>query len=175
MRHKAKAVNFGLIYGQGAFGLSQELSISQQEATQFIKKYFQRYPNVKNFLESCKEEARQTGIVTTMTGRQRPVPEIKSPNALIRAQAERFAVNTPFQGAQADIIKMAMIEVQKEIAAAGCNGYMILQIHDELIFEVLDRDLPLLQEIVKNKMETIVSLKVPLIVDISIGKNWGEC
>ncbi len=170
-RYKAKAVNFGLIYGQGAFGLSQGLDISHKEATAFIKKYFEQYPKVREFLDECKDEARATKMATTMTGRQRPIPDIDNRNPMIRSQAERLAVNTPFQGAQADIIKLAMIEIDKKLN----NEKMILQIHDELIFEVADSDLPSLEKMVKSTMEGIIELKVPLVVDISVGKNWGEC
>ncbi|GAB5411390.1 MAG: DNA polymerase I [Chlamydiales bacterium] len=170
-RHKAKAVNFGLIYGQGAFGLSQGLDISQKEASAFIKRYFERYPKVRAFLDECKEEARATKMAITMTGRQRPIPDIDNRNPMIRSQAERLAVNTPFQGAQADIIKMAMIEIDEKLK----EEKMILQIHDELIFEVADSDLPSLEKMVKSTMEGIIQLKVPLVVDISVGKNWGEC
>ncbi|MDX8431020.1 MAG: DNA polymerase I [Candidatus Algichlamydia australiensis] len=172
MRYRAKAVNFGLIYGQGAFGLSQELDISHKEASDFIKKYFDRYPKVRDFLEHCKEEARATKMATTMTGRQRPLPDIDNRNPMIRSQAERLAVNTPFQGTQADIIKMAMIEIDQKIKE---EEMMILQIHDELIFEVPDSELSSLEKVVKPTMEGIIKLKVPLSVDISVGKNWGEC
>jgi len=175
MRHRAKAVNFGLIYGQSAFGLSQELDIEPGEARAFIKKYFERYPKVQAFLEKCKEEARKHHMVVTMTGRQRPLPDITSKNSLIRSASERLAINTPFQGAQADIIKMAMIAISKALKSHKSSAHMILQIHDELIFEVPDSEVSALTGIVKKIMEGIIPLKVPLTVDISVGKNWGEC
>lgn len=175
MRSAAKAVNFGIIYGQQAFRLSQELGISVQDASSFIKTYFERYPKVKEFLEFCKESVRKTKRAVTLTGRQRPIPEIDSPNAFIRAQAERLAVNTPLQGTQADLIKMAMIEVDKILVNDPKMGMMILQIHDQLLFESPEGIAHSLAQKVKKIMETIVSLKVPLVVDISFGKNWSEC
>lgn len=175
MRHLAKAVNFGIIYGQQAFGLSQQLGISMQEASQFIKTYFERYPKVKEFIENCKEKAHTTQLATTFTGRQRPLIEINSKNPTLRAAGERLAVNTPIQGGQADIIKLAMIEIDEQLERDPALGYMILQIHDELIFEAPDNALPRLRNLVKNTMENIIDLSVPLVVDVSIGKNWSEC
>ncbi|MEX0961671.1 MAG: DNA polymerase I [Simkaniaceae bacterium] len=175
MRYKAKAVNFGLIYGQGPFGLAQELGIEFVKAREFIKRYFENIKAVKNFLDHLVEEARQKGYASTMTGRRRPLPNIKSSNPNIRAASERLAVNTPFQGTQADIIKMAMLEIYKKIYNSSLDAQMILQIHDELIFEVKDSDLQELKQLVKSTMEGVFPLKVPLTVDISFGKNWGEC
>ena len=174
MRARAKAVNFGIIYGQQAFGLSQELGIEMKEASAFIKKYFEKYPGVHSFIESCKEKGRKTGVATTMFKRKRPIPEILSTNGMIRAAAERLAVNTPLQGSQADIIKQAMIEVQKALKEERL-AHMVLQIHDELIFELPEENVPRVEEIVRSIMETVTTLSVPLIVNITIGKNWGEC
>ncbi len=175
MRHQAKAVNYGILYGQQAFGLSQSTGIDFGEASEFIKKYFARYKKVKEYLEFCKESARQTGKAFTLTGRQRPIPEINSKNGLFRATAERLAVNTPLQGTNADIIKLAMIEMQGYLDKDPQLGYMILQIHDELLFEVPNDQIDRLKTLVKKTMENTIQLKVPLVVDISIGKNWGEC
>lgn len=174
-RHQAKAVNFGIIYGQQAFGLSQELGIDTKTAGAFIHLYFQRYPKVREFMESRKEIARQTGRATTVMGRERLLPEMKSQNAMIRATAERFAVNTPIQGTQADLIKMAMLQIDKKLMHEKKKGFMILQIHDELIFEVPDEEVESISKLVQNTMEGVMQLKVPLIVDIHIGKNWKEC
>lgn len=174
MRAGAKAVNFGIIYGQQAYGLSQELGIDIKEASAFIKKYFERYPGVRDFIEGAKEEVRKTGIATTMYGRKRPIPEIHSTNGMIRSAAERLAVNTPLQGSQADIIKKAMIAVQKALKEKNL-AYMVLQIHDELIFELPDEAIPEVRLLVQSIMENITTLSVPLIVNIDIGKNWGEC
>jgi DNA polymerase-1 len=175
MRYQAKTVNFGIIYGQSPFGLSQELGIDYKEAAAFIETYFKRYKRVKEFLEFCKESVRKTGRAVTLTGRQRPIPEIYSKNPMLRAQAERLAVNTPLQGTQADLIKLAMIDIDAYLTDHPDEGMMILQIHDALLFEVPDAQVERLSTHVKNRMESIMALAVPLVVDISIGKNWGEC
>ncbi|MEM7174491.1 MAG: DNA polymerase I [Chlamydiota bacterium] len=174
-RFQAKAVNFGIIYGQQAFGLSKQLGISMKEAASFIETYFNRYPKVKQFLEECKEKARQNGFAITMTGRKRPIPEIYSPNAMIRQAAERLAVNTPLQGSQADIIKKAMIDIHRTLIENKQPAHMVLQIHDELIFELPKPNTDKVKKIVRHLMETAVQLKIPLTVNIAIGKNWGEC
>ena len=175
MRRKAKAVNFGIIYGQQAFGLSQELGISMQEAAAFISAYFKRYPRVKEYIESLKEDARKHKRAQTLTGRVRLLPEITSPNQMIRSQAERLAVNTPFQGTAADIIKIAMIDIDHWMEKLQCQARMLLQIHDELLFEMPDEEIPSLKKGIKERMEGVFALKVPLIVEIGIGKNWMEC
>ncbi|MCB1118031.1 MAG: DNA polymerase I, partial [Chlamydiia bacterium] len=175
MRRKAKAVNFGIIYGQQAFGLSESLGMDFHDAEKFISTYFERHPKVKEFIEDCKAKARKTGVATSMTGRIRPLPEIKSKNPHLRAAAERYAVNTPIQGTQSDIIKMAMIAIDAELKDRPEWGQMILQIHDELLFEVPQEHLAKVKKIVVDKMETAFPLKVPLVVDVSVGKNWGEC
>lgn len=175
MRYKAKAVNFGILYGQQAFGLSQGLDIEYKEAAAYIDTYFKRYKRVKEYLEFCKENARKTGKAITMTGRQRPIPEIESKNPALRAAAERLAVNTPLQGTAADLIKLAMIQIDALLEQRKDLGMMILQIHDELLFEVSNEKKELLAEHVKHLMEGVFSLRVPLIVDISFGINWGEC
>ncbi|MCB1107630.1 MAG: DNA polymerase I [Chlamydiia bacterium] len=174
MRSGAKAVNFGIIYGQQAYGLSQELGIDMKEAASFIKKYFNKYPGVADFIEHSKETVRKEGFATTMFGRKRPIPEIHSTNGMIRAAAERLAVNTPLQGSQADIIKHAMIQVQRALKEEKI-AHMVLQIHDELIFELPDENIAKARVIVQSIMEKVVSLSVPLIVNIDVGKNWGEC
>lgn len=176
MRQKAKAVNFGILYGQQAFGLSQGLALNFHEAKKFIDRYFERYKRVKEFLESCKEFARKHGYSQTLTGRQRPIPEINSKNAAIRSAAERLAINSPLQGTNADIIKMAMITIDKELKnTPSYDGDLLIQIHDELLFESPDDQLEPLGHMVKKHMEGVIPLKVPLVVDISIGKNWAEC
>jgi len=175
MRSRAKAVNFGILYGQQAFGLSQELSIGLKEAAEFIETYFQRYPRVKEYLNFCKESVRKSGRSVTLTGRQRPIPEILNKNPMIRSSAERLAVNTPLQGTAADLIKMAMIQVDQLLSRDASLGMMILQIHDELLFEVPDSTAHKLSSAVKKIMENVLTLKIPLVVDISIGKNWSEC
>lgn len=175
MRNSAKAVNFGIIYGQEAYGLSQALNIPRSEAAQFISMYFKRYPRVKDYLESSKEKARQTGKSTTITGRERLIPEIHSKNMQIRIAAERLAINTPLQGTAADLIKLAMLQIDQLLYKEKKLGYMILQVHDELIFEVPDFEILSLEPQIRTIMQNVFHLRVPLIVDISIGKNWKEC
>lgn len=175
MRQAAKTVNFGIIYGQSPFGLSQQLGIPVKEASTFIKKYFERYPKISDFLDLCKESAKKTGAAKTLLGRKRPIPEISNKNPMIRAAAERLAINTPLQGTAADLIKLAMIEIDKEIRKRQLRGKMILQIHDELIFEIPDDEISEFTTLVKEKMETVLKLKIPIEVHIAIGKNWAEC
>ena len=174
-RFHAKAVNFGIIYGQQAYGLSRELGISIEEASNFIKKYFQRYKRVQEFIEHNKEKARKSGKAVTATGRERAIPEINSKNGMIRAAAERLAINTPLQGTAADLIKLAMIKIDETLEKQRKLGYMILQIHDELIFEIPDFEIIDFKSLVKENMEGVFKLKVPLVVDITVGKNWKEC
>lgn len=175
MRSQAKTVNFGIVYGQGPFGLSQQLHISMREASDFIKTYFERYPRVAEFLEFCKAQVRKTGMSKTLTGRQRPIPEINNKNPSIRAAADRLAVNTPLQGTAADLIKMAMIQIDQAITDRKLEGKMILQIHDELIFEVPDEEIKAFEGLVKEKMENVLKLNIPIEVHLAVGKNWGEC
>jgi DNA polymerase-1 len=175
MRSSAKAVNFGLIYGQQAFGLSKLLGISVKEASSFIDTYFKKYPAIKGFIEFCKEKARREGSAKTLLGRERVLKDINSKNMMLRSQAERLSVNAPIQGTQADIIKLAMIDISKKFFEKEIKSCMILQIHDELIFECPDNELESVSKLIKESMETIYPLKVPLRVDISFGKNWGEC
>lgn len=174
-RHQAKAVNFGILYGQQAFGLAKELKIDVKSASAFIDRYFNRFSHVKDYIENCKQRARQTGKTFTYVGRQRAIPEINSKNGQFRILAERLAVNTPLQGTAADLIKLAMLEIDKQLSMLKLKGYMILQIHDELIFELPDQEIDTFIPLVKNAMQNVFSLKIPLIVDITLGKNWKEC
>lgn len=174
-RHGAKAVNFGVIYGQQAFGLAQELNIDLKSASAFIEAYFKRYSRVRDFVESAKENTRLTGRAVTYTGRERLIPEIHSKNGMLRAAAERLAVNTPLQGTAADLIKMAMLQIDKALQKEHLESKMILQIHDELIFEVPDREISKVENMVREIMQGVLKLKVPLVVDIIVGKNWAEC
>ncbi len=175
MRHQAKAVNFGIVYGQQAFGLAQNLGIPISSAQSFIDAYFLRYKGIKDYIESAKETARKEGYATSLTGRQRLLPDINSSNQMLKAAAERLAVNTPFQATAADIIKMAMINIDKWLVEHKSPAKMLLQIHDELVFELPDTEISTIQEQVKTHMEGVFSLKVPLIVKINVGKNWMEC
>jgi len=174
MRSTAKTVNFGIIYGMSAYGLSKGLLIDPQSSQRFIDAYFERYPRVKLYMEEKVEEARQTGYVTTLFNRRRYIPEINSGSLKEQQQAERIAINTPVQGSAADLIKIAMIDIYREIKAKKLSSKMILQIHDELVFEVLEEELMVLAKIVRDKMEGAVKLRVPVKVSIRYGKNWLE-
>lgn len=175
LRYRAKAVNFGILYGQGSFGLSQNLGISVREASSFIERYFERYTHVRAYLEECKEKVRRTGKAVTLFGRERAIPEMESKNAMIRHAAERLAVNTPLQGTAADLIKMAMLRVHDRLAKEFPHAKLVLQIHDELLLEVPDSEVKGVSKLVKEEMERVAELKVPLVVDVEVGKNWAEC
>ena len=172
MRNQAKTVNFGIIYGMSAFGLSKSLEIDPAKAQDFINAYFERYPEVKNFIEQTVEEARAAGYVKTLFNRRRYIPDITRENVRLRQFAERTAVNTPIQGTAADIIKVAMIELEKEFRAKKLASRMILQVHDELVFDVLKTELKKAKKIVKDRMEKVVELKVPVKTNITVGSNW---
>lgn len=175
MRSQAKTVNFGIVYGQSAFGLAKQLGISQREASEFIKAYFAQYPGVVRYLEESKEQVRRSGFSKTLTGRLRPIPEIHNKNPSIRQAAERLAINTPLQGTAADLIKKAMIEIDRVIRERHLRGKMILQIHDELIFEIPEGEVVSFETLVKEKMENVLKLNVPIEVHLAVGKNWAEC
>lgn len=174
-RHQAKAVNFGIVYGQQAYGLSQGLGIDIKEAGAFIDAYFAKFKRVKEYIEASKVKARETGKAVTLTGRERLIPEINSKNGMLRSAAERLAINTPLQGMAADLIKLAMVEVNRQLEKNQKLSYLILQIHDELLFEVPDFELIDVEVTIRKVMEGVWKLKVPLVIDISIGKNWEEC
>lgn len=172
MRAMAKTVNFGIIYGMSAFGLAKELAIGAGEAQAFIDSYFERYPGVKSFMEKTIESAREKGYVTTLLNRRRYIPEIKSPNEKMRGFAERTAINTPVQGSAADLIKLAMLECYRQFQ--GKETTMILQVHDELVFTVPKDDVKKTAQKVKNIMESVMDLDVPLVVNIEAGENWKD-
>ena len=172
LRRKAKAVNFGIIYGLSDYGLSKGLNISRKEAAEYIEKYFARYPDIKKYLDKTIEFARLNGYVTTLFGRRRSLPLINDRNYNQRALAERMAMNTPIQGTAADIIKIAMIETEKNLAPL--KSRMILQVHDELVIEVAADELEQVKEIVRRSMENAANLKVKLETDIAFGRNWSE-
>lgn len=173
-RRVAKVINFGVIYGLSAFGLAQQLGLEQREGAKFIAAYFERYGGVKKFLDQQIAETRQTKITRTMFGRVRPIPEIDSPQPNLRSFAERTAMNTPMQGAAADLIKLAMIELDRRLPAEGYEAKMILQVHDELLFEAPEKEIPRLRDIVKEVMEGVYKLRVPLLVETKVGDNWRE-
>jgi DNA polymerase-1 len=173
-RRKAKTANFGIIYGISAYGLSQRLNIPRAEAKQLIDEYFKGFPKVKVYMDRCIAEAREKGYVETLMGRKRFLKDINSRNATVRGFAERNAINAPIQGSAADIIKLAMIDVFNELEKQNFKTKMILQVHDELIFDVYQPELEKIKEIVKNKMENAVKLSIPLTVDLGTGANWLE-
>jgi len=174
MRRTAKTVNFGVIYGISAFGLSESLNVERKDAEKYIRQYFERHPGVSEYIKNSLKEAKEKGYVTTLFGRKRPVPELQSRNRTIQQQGERLAVNSPIQGAAADIIKMAMIQIWKDLQERKLRTKMVLQVHDELLFEAPEPELEAVLGIVKEGMENAVTLSVPLKVDIGYGKNWTE-
>ena len=173
-RRNAKAVNFGIVYGISSFGLSQDLSISRKEAQEYIQKYFETYPKIKEFLDSCVTEAKEKGYARTMFGRRRPMPELKSSNFMQRSFGERVAMNAPIQGTAADIIKIAMIRVDQRLKAEGLKSRLLLQVHDELLLEASTEELDTVEQILSEEMEGAAELSVPLEIDMKQGKNWYE-
>ena len=174
MRSQAKSVNFGIIYGISAFGLSQNIGVSRTEAKQIIDEYFEQFPKVKEYMSWSIEQAREKEFVETIMGRRRYLKDINTRNGVLRAMAERNAINAPIQGSAADIIKIAMIEIDKEIEQRKMQSKMLLQVHDELVFDMHNSEEKELIGLVKEKMEHAIILKVPLLVDIGIGENWLE-
>jgi DNA polymerase-1 len=173
-RRAAKAINFGIIYGLSAFGLAQQLGIEQKEASQFINAYFTRYRGVKQYLDNVLVETRKTGVAKTLFGRIRPIPEINSPQVQLRNFAERTALNSPLQGTAADLIKMAMISIDARLKKEKLAAKMILQVHDELLFELPVKEKSKLEKLVKEEMENVHKLAVPLVVEIGTGPNWRD-
>jgi DNA polymerase-1 len=173
-RRAAKAINFGIVYGISPFGLSQQLQIPQEQAKQYIERYFERYPGVKKWIEQILNEAREAGYVKTLLGRIRYLPEIKSKNSAVRGFAERTAMNTPIQGTSADIIKVAMLQLEAAQLKGEWAGDMLVQVHDELLFEVPPAALPAASRVIKRIMEQALPLSVPVIVDLKSGPNWAE-
>ncbi|MBE9513163.1 MAG: DNA polymerase I [Chloroflexi bacterium] len=173
-RRLAKTVNFGVIYGMSDYGLEQATELSRQEAAQFIVSYFEKYPGVRDYLEATKKRARELGYVQTLLGRKRFIPEINSSNRQVRESAERMAINMPVQGTSADIIKVAMINLYREMGSRQLKSQMLLQVHDELIFEVPQEEIEIMRQLVPQVMSTALELSVPLKVDVKSGHNWGE-
>ncbi len=174
LRRRAKIVNYALLYGKTAFTLAKDIGVSQQAAQQFIDAYFAGFPRVRGFIDRTLEDGRATGMVRTMFGRKRPVPELTSRNGQIRAAAERMAVNMPIQGTAADILKKAMIDVDRVLAAEAPASRMILTVHDELLFEAPRAEADRVAELVRAVMAGAVKLSVPLDVDVGVGENWKE-
>ncbi len=174
LRNRAKAVNFGIIYGVSDFGLARNTGVPREEAAAFIEGYFARYPGIRGYVDRILAEGRSRGFVTTLYNRRRYLPELHSSNRTLRGMAERAARNTPLQGTAADIIKVAMVRIGRELRERGLKSRMILQVHDELLFEVPEGEVPAMSELVKTRMESVIQLDVPLDVDLKIGPNWYE-
>jgi len=173
-RRAAKAINFGVVYGISAFGLAKQLGINRREAQQFIDTYFERYPGIRTFMDACIAEAREKMYVTTLLGRRCAIPEINSKNGAVRGYAERNAINYPVQGSAADIIKVAMVKIAARLAEEGLQARMLLQVHDELVFDVPQAELEKVSALVKSEMQGAVDLSVPLLVEVGSGHNWRE-
>lgn len=178
MRRRAKAINFGIIYGISAFGLANQLSIGRSEASDYINTYFERFPGIKGYMEDTKAFVREHGYVETIFGRQAHYPEIKSPNPQMRAFNERAAINAPIQGSAADIIRRAMARMDVALTQANLSAKMLLQVHDELIFEVaeeeVDDTIKLVKDVMENASLPAIQLSVPLQVDAQAADNWDE-
>jgi DNA polymerase I len=174
MRRSAKAVNFGIVYGQTPFGLAQQLCIDRKEAELYIRRYFERYGGVREFIDRTIAEVRQSGVSKTLLGRRRPIPDMQSRNPAARSFAERTAVNTPLQGTAADLIKLAMIRIARLLEEQKMQSRMLLQVHDELVFEAPPSETDRLQELVKTEMERVYELSVPLVADTGAGPNWRD-
>ena len=174
MRRRAKAVNFGIVYGQTPFGLAASINIDRKEAEEYIRTYFELYSGVKKFITETIAEVRKTGYALTLFGRKRPIPDMHSRNPNARSFAERTAVNTPLQGTAADLIKLAMIEIDEELARQKLQTKMLLQVHDELLFEAPPEEAEYVAKLVKKRMEGVHKLEIPLVVDTGIGENWRD-
>lgn len=174
LRRKAKAVNFGVVYGISAYGLSEDLTISKNEAREYIEQYFETYPKVKEFLDQSVAQAKSDGYVRTLLGRIRPIPELKSSNFMVRSFGERIAMNSPIQGSGADIIKIAMINIHKRLKEENLESKLVLQVHDEILIETKKEELEEVKKIVSYEMENAVSLKVKLAISLSVGDNWNS-
>jgi DNA polymerase-1 len=173
-RNRAKAVNFGIVYGISPFGLATQLGIPQGEARAYIERYFTRYAGVKRFIDVTLEQVRREGSVRTLFGRMRPIPDMGSRNPNQRGFAERTAINTPLQGTAADLIKLAMISIDHQLTERNLKTRMILQVHDELIFEVPSDETAEVEALVRAEMEGVIQLKVPLVADLGFGPNWRD-
>jgi DNA polymerase-1 len=173
-RRAAKAINFGIIYGQGPIGLSQVAGISFADAKKFIAAYFETYKSVKEFLDATKAKAHEMGYVETLFGRRRPIPDINSGMPQLRAAGERMAINMPVQGTAADLLKLSMIRIAAELPKISADARMLLQIHDELLFEVTPKDVKKVTLAVKDIMENIEKIGCPIVVEAKKGRNWEE-
>ena len=175
MRRTAKAVNFGIIYGISDFGLAQNINCTRKEAKSYIDRYFMKYSKIKAYLDDCIKSAKDTGYARTLFNRRRKINELSSSRFVTRNFGERVAMNTPLQGSASDIIKLAMVNVHKALIEKNMKSKLILQIHDELIIDATNDEIALVARLLKEKMENVVKLSVPLTVDVSSGKTWFDC
>jgi len=173
-RSKAKAVNFGIVYGISDFGLAQQIKVSRKEAKQYIDEYLEEYSGIKNFMDNIVEQGTKDGFVQTLYNRRRYVPELKSSNYNIRQFGHRIAMNTPIQGTAADIIKIAMINVHKELKEKRLKSKLVLQVHDELLIEAEENEKEIVRNILKSQMENVIKLRVPLVAELSEGLSWYD-
>jgi DNA polymerase-1 len=173
-RRNAKAVNFGIIYGQSAFGLSQSLGIPRKEAAGIIENYFAQYPGIKQYMADTMNFARENGFVCTLMGRRRYLRDINSANATVRGFAERNAINAPIQGSAADMIKIAMINIHRDFKALNLDARMTMQVHDELVFDVPHNEVEIVKPIITENMKNAIKTTVPILVEIGTGVNWLE-
>ena len=173
-RRYAKTINFGLIYGMSAFGLAKQLGIDRHNAQHYVDLYFQKYPGVLHYMDQTQAFADEHGYVETLFGRRLYLPDIHAGNGMLRKAAQRTAINAPMQGSAADIIKQAMIDIDHWLSTDVLDARMVLQVHDELVFEVAETDVDLLREGVRFRMTSAAALDVPLVVDVGVGDNWDE-
>jgi DNA polymerase-1 len=174
MRRKAKMVNYGIAYGISAFGLAQRLAIPRKEAQQIIGQYFAQFPGIRHYMDETIAFAREHGYVETVTGRRRYLRDIRSSNNTVRSSAERNAINAPIQGTAADMIKLAMINIHRELVARKLRTRMLLQVHDELVFDLWAAEEKEVRGIVQDKMQSAIKLEVPIVVEVGIGQTWLE-
>jgi DNA polymerase-1 len=174
MRRNAKMVNFGIVYGISAFGLSERLGIPRREAGEIINAYFSQYPGIREYMDKTISKARETGYVETILGRRRYIRDINSSNATVRGFAERNAINAPIQGSSADMIKIAMIGIYEEFSKRNLKSKMILQVHDELVFDAHRDEIDVIKPIIMEKMVNAIPMKVPVVVEMNTGENWLE-
>ena len=174
MRSEAKAVNFGIVYGISDFGLATNIHTSRKKAKDYIEKYFEKYPKIKEYMDNSVKNCKEKGYVETLWGRRRYVPEINSNNYNVRQFGERVAMNAPIQGTAADIIKIAMVNIEKELEERKLSSKLIIQVHDELLIEAKDEELDIVKELLVRNMENVIEMAVPLKVDANSGKTWYE-
>ena len=170
----AKAVNFGILYGISGYGLGENLGINTKEASEFIKSYYETYPGIKKYQDDCIKKAHEDGYVKTLYGRIRTIDELENKNYMIRSGAERMALNTPIQGTSADIIKLAMVKLYNEFKKRNLKSKILVQVHDELVIDCKNDELDIVKSLIKDIMENVIKLDVPLVIDISSGADWYE-